>query len=250
MDRFSLMIQSIDSKLLLLNSYQVNFRTKTMEQILEILNSNGLHHCEFNCTKIAYNSHNLFISNGKNDNGDKRKLLNRNSYLLKTQQVHNESLNHNDVIGYAIDQNLEYCLNNLFKSYILKSQSYYLLNQYLSISNLETPTVFLNWGDKSFQITILNESKILVHTNIKYKSALDSLYFIANEIQKRGLNTIDQKIMLSGFINKDSEIYQILYTYFKEIIFLNFENQINNDSTILSSNQHYFYDLFSMTSCE
>ena len=251
MDRFSLMVQGLDKKLLLLNSYQVNLRSKIIDQILEILDCNSLIDCELNKTTIAFYSSHYCISNSQNyHKNNKRRLINSESFILKNYQVNHDTLTQNKFISYAIDQNLEICFDTIFKHYSLKSQSYFLLNQYLSIPNVDSSFVFINFTDCSFQITILNAGELMLHKNIKYNSVYDSLYFIVREIQELGLNTNNQKIYISGFLTKDSEIYHILYSYFREIKFLYFDELSNINGLSDEFNQHFYYDLFSMSSCE
>jgi hypothetical protein len=251
MDRFSFMIQDHDKKLLLLKSYQVNLRSKIIDQILEILDSNRIIDCELNHTTIAFYSDHYCISNIQNfKKNNNRGIISRESYLLKNHQAYNEPLTPSKVISYAIDQNLEICFDTIFKHYLIKPQSFFLLNQYLSVPNADSSIVFINFTDCSFQITILNAGEIMLHKNIKYNSVYDSLYFIVREIQVLGLNTNNQKIYLSGFLTKDSEIYHILYSYFREIKFLYFDELSNINGLSDEFNQHFYYDLFSMSSCE
>jgi hypothetical protein len=251
MDRFSLMVKSIDNSLLILKSYALNLRTRAFEQLSEILNENSLDSNDYNKITVAYHSDNFIFKNSLIDiKSNYRKFFNTESYLIKNQQVLYDLVDSKHPIFFAIDQQIENSFDKLFSKYTLKSQSFYLLNQYLSKTNLEGTVILLNWQERSYQISILNDKYIVLHKNLKFNAVSDSLYFIVSEIQKLGLNPNDQIIYISGFLTKDSEIFQLIFSYFKGVEFLNSmePNLISNTNNLL--NEHFYYDLLSMSSCE
>ena len=90
-------------------------------------------HCAKSDPKIAhYHGVNFIFKNKLIDiKSNYRIFFNSESYLIKNHQVLYDLVDSKHPIFFATNQQIENSFDKLFSKYTLKSQSFYLLNQYL-----------------------------------------------------------------------------------------------------------------------
>ena len=69
----------------------------------------------------------------------------------------------------------------------------------------------MNISQSLFDIVVLKDSKILFYNNFEYQTKEDFIYYILFTLEQLELSTDKTKVSLLGDINKQSELYKILY---------------------------------------
>jgi len=98
---------------------------------------------------------------------------------------------------------------------------------------------FVNISQSLFDIVVLKDSKILFYNNFEYQTKEDFIYYILFTLEQLELSTDKTKVSLLGDINKQSELYKILYTYVRNISFFNSKTPIFNNQTEIDKHSNF-----------
>lgn len=125
-----------------------------------------------------------------------------------------------------------------------------LLNNFLSNFASDTKDVFINVYAYQLSITILDKGQLLLHNIFDFKSSEDCLYYILLVYKQLGLNPKKHALYIAGELMKDSEIYNLLYKYIRNIHFINAPNFYTLGNKIKQLPSNFFFDLYSLKICE
>ncbi|NVJ88820.1 MAG: DUF3822 family protein [Flavobacteriaceae bacterium] len=85
-------------------------------------------------------------------------------------------------------------------------------------------TMFVNVSKHALDILITEENNLLFSNIFTYRTKEDFLYYILFVAEQLKLNPEEFPIYFSGEINKASEIYNICYTYIRNLFFIESSN--------------------------
>lgn len=87
-------------------------------------------------------------------------------------------------------------------------------------SSLETPTVYVHVSKKELDIIIFKTNNLLFSNSFTYQTKEDFLYYILFVAEQLHLNPEEFHLLLLGNIEKDSDLYQITYTFVRNVNFI------------------------------
>ena len=125
-----------------------------------------------------------------------------------------------------------------FGEFEYKHHSSILLEKLFSQSD-NSLNFFVNISQSLFDIVVLKDSKILFYNIFEYQTKEDFIYYILFTLEQLELSTDKTKVSLLGDINKQSELYKILYTYVRNISFFNSKNPIFNNQTEIDKHSNF-----------
>ena len=125
-----------------------------------------------------------------------------------------------------------------FGEFEYKHHSSILLEK-LFLQSDDSLNFFVNISQSLFDIVVLKDSKILFYNNFEYQTKEDFIYYILFTLEQLELSTDKTKVSLLGDINKQSELYKILYTYVRNISFFNSKNPIFNNQTEIDKHSNF-----------
>ena len=91
-----------------------------------------------------------------------------------------------------------------------------LLNQY---KNLDNDYCFVNVFNLNFEILVLKNKKLELYNFHSFRTKEDFIYYILFTAEQLNLNPEEFKLILLGDIEKESELYTLLYQYIRNISF-------------------------------
>ena len=86
---------------------------------------------------------------------------------------------------------------------------------------------------------VLKDSEILFYNNFEHQTKEDFIYYILFTLEQLELSTEKTNILITGDINEQSDLYKILYTYVRNIGFLNSNNSIFNNQTEIKKHSNF-----------
>lgn len=118
-----------------------------------------------------------------------------------------------------------------FGEFVYKHHHTVLVEKLLkaNANNSDEKVMYVNVSKNTFDITVLEQNKLVLLNSFSYTSKEDFIYYILFTAEQLQLNTTDFKLYFTGDIHTESEIYKITYTYIKNIFFLGSENSIFKD---------------------
>ena len=125
-----------------------------------------------------------------------------------------------------------------FGEFEYKHHSSILLEK-LFLQSDDSLNFFVNISQSLFDIVVLKDSKILFYNNFEYQTKEDFIYYILFTLEQLELSTDKTKVSLLGDINKQSELYKILYTYVRNISFFNSKKPIFNNQTEIDKHSNF-----------
>ncbi|HRN41140.1 MAG TPA: DUF3822 family protein [Vicingus sp.] len=103
---------------------------------------------------------------------------------------------------------------------------------------------------QSFQIISVKNQTLELYNSFNYQTSEDFIYyllFVLNQINTTG-NEVS--IRLTGEVDKNSAIYDMLYKYIQTIEFCETPNELNYSYVFEQTPKHYHYALFNQYLCE
>lgn len=158
----------------------------------------------------------LFNENNKAD------YLKFNCKILKTDFISQDNIDVNQSINVYIPYiNINNYIYETFGEFIYKHSSSLLIDSVLQ-SNKTTnkAKVFINVYQKSIEILVLDKGKLQLSNIFDFGTKEDFIYYILFVFEQLQLDVETVPVELSGYINKDDELYNIIYTYIRHVDFI------------------------------
>ena len=93
-------------------------------------------------------------------------------------------------------------------------------------------------------------SKLQYYNLFRYKTKEDFIYFLLAALEQIGLNPERAQIVLSGAIEKDFQLYEMIFRYIRHSDFIE-KNQAFEYAHVLDEvKYHQFYSLYNILQCE
>ena len=157
-------------------------------------------------------------------------LFNKNSlaqYLQYTVKVLEndfiayDELNNSEIINVYIPfVNVNNFLLDTYESFTYKHSSTVLIENLLKqYKNLEGSFCFVNVTAGNFEIVVIKNKKLALYNFFSFTTKEDFIYYILFTAEQLNLNPEEFELILMGDIEKESELYDIVYQYIRNIKF-------------------------------
>jgi hypothetical protein len=114
--------------------------------------------------------------------------------------------------NYLLDQ---------FGSFEYKHYSSVLVSKLLDLSkNDEAQNMFVHIADSHFEITVIQNQKLMLYNSFEYQTAEDFLYYLLFTAEQLHLNPESMKLFLLGKCIESDELYKRAYQYIRNITLL------------------------------
>lgn len=100
-------------------------------------------------------------------------------------------------------------------------------------------TFFVHVSKSLFDIVVLKESKLLFYNIFDYETKEDFIYYILFTLEQLELDPGQTIVTLTGAIDTTSDNYKLLYTYVRNINFLNSKNAIFNSQDTITNHSNF-----------
>lgn len=166
--------------------------------------------------------------------------------VLENDFIAYDEINNSEIVNVYIPfVNINNFLLDIYGTFIYKHASTILIEKLLSsYKNLEGDFCFVNVSKNNFEIIVLKNKKLELYNSFSFTTKEDFIYYILFTAEQLNLNPEEFNLILLGDIEKESELYTILYQYIRNIKFYepsNFPsilNNISNHSYFTLLNQH------------
>jgi hypothetical protein len=122
------------------------------------------------------------------------------------------------------------------------------INKYRNVDN--QGSVLANFRNDAMDILILNERKLQLLNSYNCKSDEDVLYFLIFAIEQANLNPETAELFLSGMIERDSGLHNLIKKYVRNVKFIKRNDDFRYSYTFERIEGHQFYNLLNLNLCE
>ncbi len=153
---------------------------------------------------------------------------------------------------YAIATPLRELIKSRFVNYKMHhAQSSFIESLLIKHKNLDIEKrLFVNVREEYLDIIYLKESKLEFCNSFKYNTKEDFAYFLLNVIEELQLNPETIETYLLGNIDKNTEIYELLYKYIRKLNFMERNDFYNYSYAMDELPAHLYYNLLNVGLCE
>ena len=155
---------------------------------------------------------------------NKNSLANYLQYTVKVLEndfIAYDEINNSEIINVYIPfVNINNFLLDTYDTFVYKHSSTVLienlLNQY---KNLEGNFCFVNVTGRYFEIVVIKNKKLELFNFFNFTCKEDFIYYILFTAEQLNLNPEEFELILMGNIEKESELYKIVYQYIRNVRF-------------------------------
>lgn len=223
----SFLVSSQDGEVLFFS--ENNFDTPhTPEELLfeltGIISEEELLQNNFESVNLIYTTHNYTLVPGTLfDESKASEYLKFNTKILGTDYIsYDEIESQNTVIVYVPFVNINNYIFEKYGSFKYYHASTLLVQNLLTIEKHSQSTkVYLHILKDQFECIIFTNGKLQLCNSYTHKTAEDFIYYILFCFEQLKLNPDRVDTVLCGNITTESELYDILYTYVRNVSFIN-----------------------------
>lgn len=149
------------------------------------------------------------------------------------------------IVAYRVDNRIETVLKQTFSNAAIQ----HALALQLPFLNTKVDTVYCIVYQSSIKVILLKNKTLQIAQYFEYTTPADVAYVLLNVCTQHQVSTQECKVILSGFIDKKSNLYDELYRYF-----LNIHLDDENDEAMVSQPisqypSHFFSHLILLAKC-
>ena len=151
---------------------------------------------------------------------------------------------------YSVPENIRSALINAHTDVRFMHYSTSLIESVLSkFKNQNRSFCLLNFQKKIFNVLIVEGNKLRFYNSFSINTKEDMAYYTLFIFEQLNLNPETSELLLSGEIDKNSEHYNILNQYIRNIGFFPRNDQFDYSYRLKELPGHYFFNLFSLFQC-
>ena len=187
------------------------------------------------------------------DKTEKETFTKFNFTIEESHDVKYDKLNNLDAfILYTFPVQLKETVNELFPKHKLLSHSGVLIESILVLhKNLpEQKRAFVNVRNSYLDIIVTEGRKLLYYNSFDYKTKEDFVYFLIFVLEQLNLNPEEIDLVISGFIDKNSELFEIIYKYVRNVHFQALTASFKYSYIFNEIPSHYYFNLLNFGLCE
>lgn len=113
----------------------------------------------------------------------------------------------------------------------------------------EYDSAYLNLQKDFYDIVIIRNRSLILHNTFKFRNEQDLIYFIMNVFDKLHLNPETCPVHLSGMIEKNSGMAEIVKKFIKSVNFAKPDTRFQYSHTFDKIPDHFFIHLFNLYNC-
>jgi len=159
-----------------------------------------------------------------------------NTKILKTDVVAHDMLTHELVNVYIPYTNINNYFFDKYGEFEFKHNISILIEAVLAKNNeSKNAQVYLNDYSSYYDLVIVKNNKLLLANTFQYETKEDFIYYLLFTAEQLQIDPSEFNLWLLGDISKDSDNFNIAYTYIKNIDFLtpafNFTSKLKQSET-------------------
>ncbi|MDG2314232.1 MAG: DUF3822 family protein [Flavobacteriaceae bacterium] len=147
--------------------------------------------------------------------------LNLNTQLLENDYVTYDVLQNHDLVNvYVPFVNLNNFLFDQFGSFEYYHFSTVLLEQlFIKAANKKEAQWFVHVQEKSLEIVVIKDKKLLFYNTFGYQTPEDFLYYLLFVAEQCDLNPDSDKLELIGKIEPNDALHKLTHQYVRNVVF-------------------------------
>jgi hypothetical protein len=214
---------------------------KHLEYVEEVFKQDELLQLKY--SKVTVYHFNKLITQVPAPLFNKNKLADYLKYSIKVLEndfIAYDKIENSDIINVYIPfVNINNFLLDKYGGFIYKHASTPLIEKLLqTYKNLEGANYFVNVTNGTFELVVLKNKNLEFYNCFSFTTKEDFIYYILFTVEQLSSNPEELQLTLLGDIEKESELYTILYQYIRNITFY---SPVNSRSEFEGISPHSYF---------
>lgn len=238
---------SVLKRLLITKSVQ---NSQLFELIKNLINEEDLLHLPVKEIRISYSmSPFVLVPEQLFDPSKSKAYLEYSAHLTNSDAIALNSISNSGIKNiFSIDENFQRYLYSTFKNCLL----FHSTTPLLEFCNNRRQTfagaqLILELRQNFFHIMYYEKGKLHFANQFRYSSKEDFIYFVLLVCDQLNIDRNICELLLTGFIHQESQLYNELYKFFKNISFASFHQYAFQSKSLIP--EHYYISLLSLDLC-
>ncbi len=175
-----------------------------------------------------------------------------NTKIISTDQLTFDRLkNLNANMVYVPFTNINNYLFEKFGTFSYTHAMTEFIDQCLAQTDKTTTEVYVNAYTSHFDLCVVKKEKLILSNTYDYFAPEDFVYYILFVFEQLNLSTDDVNLYLSGEIEKESKLYNLLFTYIRNISFFSTPHHLTiEDEKLKKAEKHQYQFLLNLITNE
>jgi hypothetical protein len=162
-------------------------------------------------------------------------------------QYHYDELGEMDCfVVYAIEEPIVRTVSQYFPRANKLNLATSLIRAFRNHGIRQDYEVMVNLRNQEAQVMVFERQNLLFYNRFRFNDAKDLLYFLLLTFDQFRLNPVETPLCLAGNIVEDSDIYKLLYRYFRHIHFAGIPGLPKFTGSLEETPVHCFFDLLTL----
>ena len=156
------------------------------------------------------------------DENEMANYLKFNTKILANDHIDYDELESYDMVNvYVPFTNVNNYIYELFGEFVFKHSGTVMVESLLSSqNNTKAPICFVHVTQKQMEVTVISQKKLMLYNSFDFNSKEDFIYYLLFAFEQLELDTETTRLKLFGDIEEGDTIYNICYTYVKQVSIL------------------------------
>jgi len=251
LDGFSFCILKIDTnEVFVLEHFSFQNKSpnpeKHLENVTQLFETEELLQQRYGSVNITHvNNLSTLVPKALFDPENLKQYIKHSSKIYKNDYIVFDPIENHDIMNvYVPFVNINNFFLDRFGGFEYKHSSTILIENLLNTYKFsERPHVFANVLENNLEIVVIAHNKLLLYNSFAYATKEDFIYYVLFVAEQLQLNPEKFELILSGFIEKESAIYKIAYTYIRNVSLLENRFRCTFDSTINENDKRQHFTL-------
>lgn len=187
------------------------------------------------------------------DEKEKENYTKLNFSLTDDLEIRTDKLANVDAYKiYTVPIEIIDLLNKLFPGCFLYSHAGILIESLL-VLNKNQPLhkrCYVNVRNSYLDIIISEGRKLLYYNSFNYKTKEDFIYYLIFVLDQLKLNPEEIELVLSGYIDKNSKLFELVYKYVRNVSFPQLATSYKYSYIFNDIPAHHYFNLLNLYLCE
>ena len=125
-----------------------------------------------------------------------------------------------------------------FGEFEYKHYSSVLLEKLFSIATNDI-CCYIHVSKSTFDIVIIKNSNLQFFNVFEYKTKEDFMYYVLFTLEQLDLSKEETLVYILGYMEEDSDLFRLMYTYIRNIDFLSSKNPVFNNQKEISKHSNF-----------
>ncbi len=163
-----------------------------------------------------------------------------NNKILGNDYIDYDMITNNEMVNvYVPYMNVNNFFIDVFGEFEYRHFSSILVEKLLNNTPYQNEaTVYVHLQPRHFEVVVVKQKKLLLYNSFSHTTKEDFIYYILFIAEQLQLDPETLQLQLLGDISEESELYEILYTYVRDVRFVTIKNPYSFEDDVAEKLPH------------